>query len=99
MYFPVQIGVGPGPCCLYREVSYIGGFLYRDFTVVKLLIAHGADVITKGGIFGSALQTAASQGALDIVKLLLENGADVNAKKGDLGVYCRLLLTEGNWMW
>ena len=33
IYFPVQIVVGPGPCCLYREVSYIGGFLYRDFTV------------------------------------------------------------------
>ena len=33
IYFPVQIEVGPGPCCLYREVSYIGGFLYRGFTV------------------------------------------------------------------
>ena len=26
--------MGPVPRCLYREVPYIGGFLYRDFTVV-----------------------------------------------------------------
>ena len=27
IYFPVHILAGPGPCCLYREVSYIGGCL------------------------------------------------------------------------
>ena len=42
IYFPVQILAGLGPCCLYREVLYIGGFLYRDFTVLEVKNGVGA---------------------------------------------------------
>ncbi|KAJ5706534.1 NACHT nucleoside triphosphatase [Penicillium malachiteum] len=46
------------------------------------LIDKGADVNTRGGEYGNALQAASLGGHQEIVKLLLEKGADVNTQGG-----------------
>ena len=53
--------------------------------MVKLLLAHGANVNASGGHYGTALQTAADWGRLEIVTMLLEHGADVNIVCGEYG--------------
>lgn len=53
--------------------------------VVHSLLASGADVNAKGGLYGSAVQAAALRGHTAIVQLLVDLGADVNAQGGDYG--------------
>jgi len=51
----------------------------------KKLAETGTDVNTQGGVCGSALQAASSNGEESIVQLLLSNGADVNIQGGYYG--------------
>jgi ankyrin repeat protein len=53
--------------------------------VAQALLAKGADVNTKGGYYGNALQAASVRGHLEAVDLLLEKGADVNVQGGYYG--------------
>lgn len=49
-------------------------------SIVRLLLAAGADVNGQGGIYGNALQAALVTGSEATVRLLLTAGADVNAR-------------------
>ncbi|KAJ7689309.1 ankyrin repeat-containing domain protein [Mycena rosella] len=53
--------------------------------VVWELLKQGADVNTKGGRCGNALQAAAKEGHTNIVHHLLDHGADVNTQGGRFG--------------
>jgi len=56
---------------------------YNRKEVIELLIAEGADVDASNGLGGffthNALQSAVSEGNMDIIKILLEAGADINS--------------------
>jgi ankyrin repeat protein len=54
-----------------------------DLEMVKLLIAHGADVNQKNFRDATALMGAAAAGPASVVKYLIEKGADVNARDKD----------------
>ena len=47
--------------------------------VVFLLLKHKADVNTRGGLYGTVLQSAAVRGDDEVVQALLDSGAEVNA--------------------
>ncbi len=51
-------------------------------SVVKVLLANGADVNITGGTRGNPLQVASTGGYASIVEMLLAYGADVNAQGG-----------------
>lgn len=51
--------------------------------VVKLLLAHGADVNTKDNTGQTPLFDAAVRNSTDVAELLLANRADVNATDKD----------------
>ncbi|HET8671376.1 MAG TPA: ankyrin repeat domain-containing protein [Candidatus Saccharimonadales bacterium] len=55
----------------------------EDLEMVKLLIAHGADVNQKNFRGATALMGAAAAGPASVVKYLIEKGADVNARDND----------------
>lgn len=55
----------------------------EDLEMVKLLIAHGADVNLKNFRGATALMGAAAAGPASVVKYLIEKGADVNARDED----------------
>ncbi|HZI61328.1 MAG TPA: ankyrin repeat domain-containing protein [Pyrinomonadaceae bacterium] len=55
----------------------------KDFEMVQLLIAHGADVNQKNFRGATALMAAAGSGATAVVKYLIEKGADVRARDQD----------------
>jgi ankyrin repeat protein len=54
----------------------------RDFELLKLLVAEGADFNAKDkdNNGDTALMSASFKGHLEVVKLLIEEGADINAK-------------------
>src|SRR5579871_491466 len=51
-----------------------------DMTLVKMLIAHGADVRAQDDAGNTALMFAAQRGDYQIVQVLLENGADMSSR-------------------
>ncbi|KAI4162388.1 MAG: hypothetical protein LQ342_003954 [Letrouitia transgressa] len=53
---------------------------YGKLSMVRLLIARGANVNTQFGFYGTALTMASIEGHDDIVQMLLDNGADINAQ-------------------
>lgn len=53
--------------------------------IVNALIAAGADINAKGGIYHSALQAAACEGQSDIMAALINAGAEVDATGGMYG--------------
>ena len=72
------------------EINPKGNFLMsplmhavEDLEMVKLLIAHGADVNQKNFRGATALMGAAAAGPASVVKYLIEKGADVNARDQD----------------
>lgn len=45
---------------------------------MQILLDRGADVNTKGGFCGNALQAAADGGHEKVVQMLLDQGADIS---------------------
>ncbi|KAJ7249187.1 hypothetical protein B0H12DRAFT_1122246 [Mycena haematopus] len=102
---PVQTSSKSGPKgCVRDEGTRIGitdGIVQRTRLLVKLLIDNGADVNSRGGHYGTALQAASAMGhegrfgtalhaASDlghetVVRLLIEKGAEVNLRVRDHG--------------
>jgi ankyrin repeat protein len=61
----------------------VDGRNFKDGSVLRLLLEHGADVNVPNGSGWTPLQRASYNGALEAVRLLLEHGADVEAKDKD----------------
>ncbi|KAI5865136.1 hypothetical protein GGS23DRAFT_411032 [Durotheca rogersii] len=83
-----------------REDAAFGNALqvaaYNGFDdIVRLIIAHGADVNAAGGVMSNALHAAAVSGHLQTVSILLECGAQVNKIGGPLGTALQAALTGG----
>ena len=62
---------------------------------VQVLLTHGANVNTHGGLYGTALHAASSKGHDDVVRLLLEHGADVNSQDGEQFTPLRAASSQG----
>jgi ankyrin repeat protein len=56
---------------------------FRDGSVVRLLLEHGADINAQSQVGWTPLHVASDWGAPEVVRLLLEHGADVEAKGND----------------
>lgn len=66
--------------------------LLGHIEVVKLLVAHGAEVTCKDKKSYTPLHAAASSGMISVVKYLLDLGVDVRKNKS--GAYFFFLLFE-----
>jgi len=60
-----------------------GGHYFKDGSVLRFLLAHGADINVQNQFGETPLHFASFNGALEVVRLLLEHGADVQAKNND----------------
>jgi ankyrin repeat protein len=56
---------------------------FKDGSVFRLLLEHGADINAQSQTGRTPLHWASVMGRLEVVRLLLECGADVEAKKND----------------
>jgi ankyrin repeat protein len=56
---------------------------FKDGSVLRLLLEHGADVNAQSQTGRTPLHVASYRGALEVVRVLLEHGADVEPKKND----------------
>jgi hypothetical protein len=61
-------------------LSASGGHHFKDASVLRLLLEHGADINVQGQLGQTPLYWASYNGALEVVRLLLEHGAGVEAK-------------------
>jgi hypothetical protein len=59
------------------------GHNFKDGSVFRLLLEHGADINAQSQSGWTPLHVASSYGVLEAVRLLLEHGADVEAKDND----------------
>jgi hypothetical protein len=59
------------------------GHKFKDGSVIRLLLEHGADVNAQSRTGWTPLHLAPGWGKLEVVRLLLEHGADVEAKRID----------------
>jgi ankyrin repeat protein len=59
------------------------GRYFKDGSVLRLLLDHGADINVRDRSGWTPLHEASSEGALEVVRLLLERGAKVKAKDND----------------
>lgn len=50
--------------------------------MTRLLLKHGADSNIQAGQYGTALEAAALECAVEAARLLLEQGADINIRGG-----------------
>ena len=79
-YDPADINVrnsGGGTPLLWAS----GGRFFKDGSVLRFLLEHGADINMPNHIGRTPLHWASINGALDVVRLLLEHGADVEARE------------------
>jgi Ankyrin repeats (3 copies)/Ankyrin repeats (many copies) len=53
---------------------------FKDGSVLRLLLEHGADLNAQNRVGRTPLHRASFNGAVEVVRLLLEHGADVEAK-------------------
>jgi hypothetical protein len=60
-----------------------GGHNFKDGSVLRLLLEHGADINVQNRLGWTPLHLASINGALEVVRLLLEHGADVEVKGND----------------
>ena len=73
-----------------------GGFYFKDGSVLRLLLEHGADINVQNQIGWTPLLMASFNGALEVVRLFLENGADVEAKTNDGKTALQVAAEEGH---
>jgi ankyrin repeat protein len=59
------------------------GHNFKDGSVVRLLLEHGADINAQDQSGRTLLHVASYGGALEVMRLLLEHGADVEVKGND----------------
>jgi hypothetical protein len=59
------------------------GHRFKDGSVFRLLLEHGADINVQSQTGRTPLHWASFNGRLEVVRLLLEHGADVEAKNND----------------
>jgi Ankyrin repeats (3 copies)/Ankyrin repeats (many copies) len=59
------------------------GHNFKDGSVVRLLLEHGADINAQKTNSSTPLHVASRNGALNAVRLLFEHGADVEVKNND----------------
>jgi hypothetical protein len=79
-YDPAYINAGEedgGETPLYWASE---GHNFKDGSVLRLLLEHGADINAQDEDGRAPLHWASYHGALEVVRLLLEHGADVEAK-------------------
>lgn len=67
-----------------------------DVTITRFLLDKGADVNAQDGVYGGALEAAASKGKKEVVKLFLDHGADPNTRGGPYGSVLRAAAFVGN---
>jgi hypothetical protein len=60
-----------------------GGQRFKDGSVLRFLLEHGADINAQNRIGHAPLNWASSIGRLEVVRLLLEHGANVEVKRND----------------
>ena len=60
-----------------------GGRHFKDTSVPRFLLDHGADINAQDQLGRTPLHRASYIGALEVVRLLLEHGADVEVKGND----------------
>jgi ankyrin repeat protein len=80
----VKAGANANTAVAEGETPLMTAARSGSVAVVKVLLAHGADVKAKEGWRGQdALTWAAGEGHLGAAQVLIENGADVNAQSKD----------------
>jgi hypothetical protein len=62
-------------------LSASAGHHFKDGSVLRLLLEHGADINVQSQSGRTPLHWASTYGALEVVRVLLEHGADVEAKE------------------
>jgi len=73
-----------------------GGFYFKDGSVLRLLLEHGADINVQNRIAWTPLIMASFNGAVEVVRLFLENSADVEAKTSDGKTALQVAAGEGH---
>jgi ankyrin repeat protein len=71
-----------------QEPAILSAIEKKDLTIVKLLLAHKADIQARNIISMTALHVAAQTGQPEIVKTLLKAGADVNVPQLGFSLPC-----------
>lgn len=66
-------------------VTRVAGNENHEYEIIQLLLSKGAEVNASGGLYGDALQAAATHGKRDAVKLLLDHHASVTNRGGNSG--------------
>jgi hypothetical protein len=59
------------------------GFNFKDGSIVRLLLEHGADINMQDEDGWTPLYVASKNGVLEVLRLLLEHGADVEVRNND----------------
>lgn len=68
---------------LFQQAKFLEAAQTGDLEKVKMGIAAGIDIETRGALGDTALIIAADKGNLAVAKYLLESGADIHAKNND----------------
>lgn len=71
--------------CTILRSALVLAMEHCSWTVIRILIANGADANTKESGFGHVLQAASWKGDADFVRPLLSAGIDVSAWAGQYG--------------
>ncbi|KAL6692964.1 ankyrin repeat-containing domain protein [Trichoderma pleuroticola] len=70
------------PLLLERMRLFHNTFEANSGLLIKILLEKKIDIDAHGGLFGTALQTAAVEDEGEVVKILLQKGAKINAQGG-----------------
>ena len=73
-----------------------GGHYFKDGSVLRFLLEHGADISVQNQYGETPLHLASFNGALGVVRMLLEHGADVEAKNNDGKTALQEAVEEGH---